>query len=447
MILAWLAAGASSQPLLTEDVWSSVSATHPLLTAARTRAGVAEDELRAASGAFDPTLSARATTAVGDWSTQSAGVKAPLATLWGADLSAGWQRGVGEFEPYEGAYKTADPGEWVVGFDVALLRDAWTDRRRATRAAAQLGLGVADADVRQRELELLRAAGHRWVDWEVAGQRLRVAERLVELAEVRDRALALQQELGEVPPLVRLDNTRLVLERRERAVQARRAFEQASIELSTWLRDADGRPILAPEALLLPSFVPPEAPAPLDELLARAPGARPELARLQAQSAAASVERRLQVNQALPAVDLVGKSSFPLDPKYDVEHEVGVVTEWTALSRTARARASLAGLALERLGAEAAFARDRVEADVRDARSAWEAASARVELARSLVDTAREVEAGERAKFELGDSNLIFVNQRELASADAELVLLDAVAAAHRSRIDVAWAAGDLASP
>ena len=68
-------------------------------------------------------------------------------------------------------------------------------------------------------------------------------------------------------------------------------------------------------------------------------------------------------------------------------------------------------------------------------------------VARRLVDTAREVEAGERAKFELGDSNLIFANQRELATADAELVLLDAIAAAHRARIDVAWAAGDLTSP
>lgn len=442
----FFAAAWAAEPLLVADVWSSVQSTHPLLTSARTRLSIAEDERVAAAGALDPVLSGRAMTQVGEYDLWTVGVKTPLSTVWGADLSAGWQRGVGTFDPYEGALKTAEPGEWVLSFDVALLRDAWTDRRRATRLVAGRGIDVADAELRQRELELLRAAGQRWIDWESAGQRYRIAGRVLTLAEDRDRRFSKQQELGEVSEFVRLDNLRLVLERRERRVQALRSFEQATIELSTWLRDADGRPLLASEEYLLSPFEAP-GPPPDGDRVEQALMARPELVRLTAQLDQYVVERRLQSNQALPALDVVGKASLPLDPEYYEEYEVGVVAEWTALARTARARRDVADTQVDRIEAELAFARDRVTADVRDAESAWEAASQRVAVARELVDTARKVEEGERTRFELGDSNLIFVNQREVATADAEAALVEAVAAAHRARVDLTWAMGALGEP
>lgn len=441
-MIAW-AFAAAAEPLHLPDVWASVQATHPLLEAARTRADLAAEERRAAAGALDPVLSGGVASQVGQYQTQSVSVKSPLGTWWGGDVTAGWRRGVGTFDPYEGAAKTEASGEWVVGFDVSLLRDAWTDRKRATRAVADRGVAVADAEVRQRELELLRSAGHRWAEWEAAGQRLRVAERLLALAEGRDRALGTQQALGDVPALVRLDNTRLVLERRERLVQARRAFEAASLELGTWLRDGAGRPLLPGEEQLLAEFLPPDPLADGDRV-ALALDRRPEPRRLGAQRDQVGVERRLQANQSLPALDVVGKTYLPLDEEAPDEVEVGVVAEWTALARTARARRAQADANLLRIDAELAFARDRIAADVRDAESACRAADARVEVVRSLVATARAVEEGERAKFALGDSNLIFVNQREIATADAEALLVDAVAAAHRARVDLGWATGTL---
>lgn len=446
MIATLCAAAGAAEPLGLDDVWTSVSATHPLLDAARVRADAAAQERIAAAGALDPVLSGRVASQLGQYDTQSFGVKSTLGTVWGGEVSAGWQRGVGTFDPYEGASKTADTGEWVVGFDVALLRDAWTDRKRATRVSAGHGVTVVDAEVRQRELELLRAAGQRWAEWEAAGQRLRIGERLLGLAEDRDRAFATQQALGDVAAFVRLDNQRLVLERRERLVQARRTFEQASIELGTWLRDADGRMLLPDQDALLPAFVPPGA-LPEEDRVARAHEARPELVRLRAQREQLLVERRLQGNQALPALDVVGKSYLPLDPKYDDEVELGVVAEWTALARTARARRGVADANLARVEAELAFALDRIAADVRDAESAVRAADGRVVVATALVETARAVEEGERTKFALGDSNLIFVNQREIATADAEALLVDAIAAAHRARVDLGWATGALGGP
>jgi outer membrane protein, heavy metal efflux system len=43
------------------------------------------------------------------------------------------------------------------------------------------------------------------------------------------------------------------------------------------------------------------------------------------------------------------------------------------------------------------------------------------------VQAAREVEKGERERFELGDSNLIFVNLREQTAAEAAIREIDAL--------------------
>jgi outer membrane protein TolC len=96
-----------------------------------------------------------------------------------------------------------------------------------------------------------------------------------------------------------------------------------------------------------------------------------------------------------------------------------------------RIRSAEAGLA--RLAAQLRLNRDRVAADVKDARSALDAAKERVKFNRQEVDVARKLEAGERQKFELGDSNLLFVNLRETQSAEARLREIDALLDYHRA--------------
>jgi hypothetical protein len=54
------------------------------------------------------------------------------------------------------------------------------------------------------------------------------------------------------------------------------------------------------------------------------------------------------------------------------------------------------------------------------------------------------MEEGERTRYELGDSNLMFVNQRELASGDAAIMVADAYNSFHKSLADYRYALGDL---
>jgi len=103
------------------------------------------------------------------------------------------------------------------------------------------------------------------------------------------------------------------------------------------------------------------------------------------------------------------------------------------LYRAPIGRIRLVEAGLSKLEAQLRLAKDRVAADVKDARSALDAARERVKFTRQEVEVATKLEAGERQKFELGDSNLLFVNLRETQSAEARLREIDALLDYHRA--------------
>ncbi len=429
-------------PLTLDDVLLAVDAAHPLLGAARAREEAAAGDRMAAEGALDPTLKAKLTAKPGSWDAQTVTLGVPV-RVWGGDVTGGWARGAGDFEDWQGDLATAPPGEATAAWTLPLLRDAWTDRRRAARARAVAELDVAAADRLARTLEVRRAAGRAYYDWVAAGGRLRVAEALLALADERDRAFAAQVELGETAAIVREDSRRLVLERTDRRIQAQRALEQARIELSLHVRTPDGARVLVPDSALPGVLRPAEAPVDLDAARATARARRPEIARLQAQRAQTEIEARLQSNQTLPALDFIGEGAVPLDGG-KAEWKFGAQTDWTLGARPARGRLAAAEAALRRIDDELVFAQDRVDADVLDAASAVEAARARLTTLAGLVGTAERVAEAERAKLQLGDSNLIFVNQREISVAEAELLVIDARLAASRGWVDLLAAQGVL---
>jgi outer membrane protein TolC len=60
------------------------------------------------------------------------------------------------------------------------------------------------------------------------------------------------------------------------------------------------------------------------------------------------------------------------------------------------------------------------------------------------VETARTLEDAERARFDLGDSSQFFVNQRELATADAALREVKSLADYFKARAEYDAATGRL---
>jgi outer membrane protein TolC len=285
-----------------------------------------------------------------------------------------------------------------------------------------------------------------------AGRRYRVARAVLRIAEDRDKQLEELIKRGQVAEFERVDNRRIIVERQARLIAAERTWQQASIALSLYLRDAEGRPVL-PTAGRLPENVPEPRPfgraqvARDTELALRQ---RPELARLRLQRARAGVDLELADNQMLPAVklglegyqDVGGSSPFcksgtckgtELDR---TTYVASVQMDLPLQRRDARGRALAARSTMAQLALNEQFQADRIVAEINDAASALQQSYELLAKAREALAVARRVEAGERERFVRGQGTLLILNLRELVTAEAAFAEVDALADYYRALAD-----------
>jgi outer membrane protein, heavy metal efflux system len=440
MLLAMVLAAA---PLSLAEVLDSADAAFPSLVGARADVDAAEGEAVAAAGAFDPSWKTRGVTVpVGGYpQTRLDSVIEVPTPLWGATVFGGYRLGLGKIQDYYGERTTWSAGEVRAGVSVPLLRNGPTDRRRTSIQRAELGRHVAGLSVEQQRIEVGRLAAFRYWDWVAAGKRREIAQSLLEIAKARDGQLAGRAKAGEVAQFDRQDNQRALVQREGLMVQAQRGVEQAAFELSLYVRDDQQRPtVLVDERL--PAGLPDADPAlepriELDQALAR----RPDVQRLADQKQQQLAEVRLLDNQLLPSLDLgvafsqdFGRSPSPaFDALGKPELEVSLSLDVPLLFRAPLGRLRAGKAAVSKLDAQLQLARERVELEVRDASSALQAARQRVALTRQEIEVAAKLEQGERTRFELGDSTLLFVNLREQATAEARLREVDALVDFHKA--------------
>ena len=431
-------ARAQSAPLRLEDVMASVERSYPALRAALRERDVADAELRTANGAFHPNLRTSVNVdPVGYYRAFRVSSEVVVPTpLWGSTFWAGWGYGDNHFPSYYGYNVTNAAGEVRVGGSVPLWRNGPIDRRRANVERAELGRTLASVSVEQQKIEITRTATLRYWDWVAAGQRREVAQSLLEIAVSRDAAIAARVTHGDVPQIERTDNSRAVVQRQGFVISAQRDVERAAIELSLFVRDERGDPMIV-SALRLPSTLP--EPAALDSATVKrdgdhARGNRPDVRRFLLQSQQTEVERRFAANQLAPAIDLrvagvadLGRNPDPLNTSRErPELQLGLVVDIPLLNRANDGRVKAADATLTRLEDQRRLMQDRVGAEVADAVSALEAARQRVLVARREVALALELEAAERQRFDQGDSTLLIVNLREQATAESRVREVDA---------------------
>lgn len=425
---------ASADVLSLDEVRASVGDRYPLIRSAKKETEIASGLLRSAEGAFDIQWKTRATSsALGYYQNERVdSVLEQPTTLWGTSLFAGYRLGLGQFAIYDLKAETNPMGEVRAGINLPIWRGGPIDSGRAGMRKATYGVSIADLRLTQQRIESMRGAAHRYWDWVAAGKRVAIFRSLLKIAEERDSALATRVKHGDLPDFERRDNERAILQRSSLLVSAERMLQQAAIELSLFYRDPEGNPVLV-DSTRLPNVIPvPEAKELHRADVRKALEKRPELARIAALKAQTEIDRRLASNLAAPRIDLQVNAAQSLrqgDPtRNDPRLEAGVLLEIPLQANVAGGQEEAARASLENLTIQQRFQEDRVTAEVRDAHSALDAALQRVDLTHKETQLAKKLEKGERERFEHGDSNLIFVNLREQATADAAVREIEALA-------------------
>ena len=340
---------------------------------------------------------------------------------------------------YDGKLQTNGLGEYRAGMRVPLFRDRALDSRRAELGKANLGRRLADLSIQQQRLVILQAATARYWNWVAAGRRFAVAQSILDMAVERKKILETAVELGQLPRFEVLDNKRIIEQRRSQFVAGRRGLEQASFDLSLFYRNDLGQPRIPSRAQLPPAF---PRPTGIDEQqlerdISQALDRRPELARLETQQDQVRLDQRLAENRRLPGLDFIlsydrelGERRVPRGPN---ELRAGVSFELPLQRRTATGQAVAARTRVAQIDQRLQFQREQVSVEVRDAVSAVRAAFEGANVLEAEVLATRQVEDAERLRYDLGESTLFVLNQRELQTADAQVREVSALADYYRA--------------
>lgn len=454
LLRVWLAlgAGASGQPLVIEELLASVDRAFPLIEAVVAERVLAAGAAVSARGEFDLKMKAEAKSQqFGYYRNETVkGMLEQNTTLWGTTVYGGYRVGRGTYGPYDEKALTLSGGEWSGGVRMPLFKDREIDRRRADLQTTALGQEGAEFTIGKERLKIYKTAMKQYWEWVAAGRQIQVAKGLLDLAEQRNQQLEDTVKLGQLAPVELTDNRRAILQRRSALVNAERYLQGAAIELSLFLRDGKGEPLRPGEDRLPPAFPEPKGlPEEQEKLdVAAALTARPEIQSLLIKRRQQSVETRLAKNQVQPQVDAYFNYSRDVGSgrvtRRGNEIEGGLLFELPAQRRKATGKQTQAEAKMTMIEAELRYTRDRVMLDVQDAASAVRAAHQVVDVVREELKTARQLEEAERARFDLGDSTQFFVNQRELATADAAFREIKALAEYHKAQAEYAAATARL---
>jgi cobalt-zinc-cadmium efflux system outer membrane protein len=432
-------------PLTLKQVVRSTRQHHPTIIEAAFDTQKAEGKVLSGLGMFDPLLEAKGKlTPHGDYDTGTARATVRQQTgLWGLALVGGWELGRGDFPIYKKDLETSDGGMALVGVELPLLRGGPIDKGRAKLWSARHQQRAARFRLAAITLELTRLAAHHYWNWVAAGRRLRIATKLLEIANTRITQITDRVQRGDLPAIEEIENQRAILKRRGSMIKARRTFEKAGLKLSLFLRDTRGQPIV-PRRDQLPQLVERSRSIPGgDELsrdIGRALAHRPELKALNAGRDAVDVSRQLARNDRLPKLNVSALASYDIGSEpfesRRTELMLGLGLRFPLLLREARGAVRTADATLGAIGAKTRLLADKIAMQVRDAHSAIRAAEEQLQVATDEVRVSHRVEQAERERLRLGASTLLLVNLREQAAAEAEFRAVDAAAAVQRALAD-----------
>ncbi len=428
---------ADREPLKLDDVINSVIASYPLLRSAMFERNIAQGDLLAANGEFDLKLKADSLNMpLGFYENyrQAVGAEQPL--FGGGSVFGGYRIGTGNFPVYYGERATKLGGEFKAGATIPLLQNRNIDDRRAGVWRGSWEVQSVEPEIQAQLIAFIQAASIAYWNTLAAGQNVRIAEDLLKNATERNDGLRRRVEQGDAPEIELTDNQRLIVSRRTKLIDARRKFQQSTYKLSLFLRDESGQPRVIDESRLPREFPQADDPSQLnfDGDIQSAIANRPELRALAILREQLNIDLANAQNLCLPQVDAVlvgsqdvGNASDPKkDDKSPFELEGGLIASVPLQRRKAKGKSQAVEGKLAQLQAKTQFTQEKIVAEVQSASAALNAAFQQLEQAHESLELARKMEAAERRKFDLGDSNLLLVNLRELSTADAAATEVDA---------------------
>ena len=439
-------------PLTLDEVLAWVDRAHPLLKGAGTEKIVAKGKMLRALGAFEPTLindteMERFIPSSGPQDTKTVGFNDTLIEArhpWGFRGSAGIREVInGPAKIPDLAFNNGNNQVLLGGF-IPLLRGLITNPENAELERSNLADPKADNQIAQTRQDLFFAAASEYWDWTAAVKMADVQKRALKVAEDRFKQVEQRAKAGAAAPLDAVEANQEVQRRRESLIAATRAVEQEQYKLSMFLWERDSP--VTPSAERAWNFpIPLDTPSPevvkADKLVART--TRPEIREVEIEAKLNNIDLALAKNNLLPSLDLEATPArSPEKFVLGLGYRFGAEVRIPFLQRRSRGEVMEAQGKADRFVLVQKYREQQVLVDVDNALSALERAKERIAAAGQSLQLARTLEEGERFRFSVGATSVLFVNLRERNAVDSEANLLRAQADYQKAQAFYQWAIG-----
>jgi outer membrane protein TolC len=335
----------------------------------------------------------------------------------------------------------------LLGGSFPLLKGLMTNPENAELQRSELADPRADVRIAQTRQDLFLAAASQFWDWVAAGKLLDVQRRALKVAEDRYNQVEGRAKAGAIAPLDVVEANQEVQRRREVAIAAQRAVEQEQFKLSMFLWE-QGAPTMPPVDRMpdFPNQVLLPTPDAIHAHKVQAKQARPEIKEIDIEAKINNIDLALAKNNLLPSLDAeASPARAPEKFVLGLGYRFGLELKIPILQRKSRGEVLEAQAQADRLVLVQKFREQQVVVDVDNALSAIERAKERVEVAVQSLRLAKTLEDGERFRFSLGATSVLFVNLRERNTVDSENQVIRAKSDYQKALAFYQWAIGSWA--
>lgn len=439
-------------PLSVDEIHAWIDRTHPLLKGAGTEKVLARGRMLKALGAFEPNIvndteiERFISSSSPEKGTQTGGFNDTLVEArhpWGFRYSAGIRQSIGDAKIPDLSFNNGNQQVLLGGF-FPLLRGLMTNPEHAELQRSELADPRADVRIAQTRQDLFLAAATQFWDWVAAVKFVEVQRRAVDVAENRYRQVEGRAKAGAVAPLDVVEANQEVQRRREVAIAAQRFVEQEQLKLSMFLWE-NNAPV-NPSIERAPEF-PPQVFVPTAETIKahkiQAKADRPEIKEIDIEARLNNIDLELAKNNLLPSLDAeAAPARQPEKFVLGLGYRFGLELRIPILQRRSRGEVLEAQGKADRFVLTQKFREQQVVIDVDNALSAIERAKERIAAAVEALRLAKTLEEGERFRFSLGATSVLFVNLRERNSVDAEAQVIRAKADYQKALALYQWSIG-----
>lgn len=427
-----------------EELIAIVKNYHPVAKQAQLDVSIAEANVTASRGAFDPLVSLDKSRKELNGSTYYNKEKAELKipTWYGVDLYAGSESMMGEkLNPEE-----TNGRIYYAGVSLPLVQNLVIDKRRAALQQAKILRDQSQIARRAALNDLIAEAALSYWDWWEQYRVLQIVQASVKNAKERLAMVKIAQRLGDRPAIDTIEAATQLQTFEQQETEALMLFQKSRLQLSVFLWNDKGEAYELPEDVI-PQVIISERPPLLDSILREAL-LQPLLVEYDFKLRGLEIERRLKFQSLLPEVtakynaisrELSNTFNHAL---FDNNFRFGITLSMPLRLSEGRGQYRASIQKIQQVELEQKLKQFSIQAKAKQYFIEWQQTLFQYEQQQRLVQNFLILQRGEETKFINGESSLFLINSREARTIEGQRKEISLLAKIQQSIVRLKWAAG-----